>query len=130
MIMKKNKIHLEFLLNETAKHVLWMAISSGSGLENWFAEKVQVNGKMFTFKWDGNEERSAEMVASRVYSFIRFHWIDDEDSHYYFEIRMSQNDMTNSYVLEINDFASEDEAEDLKELWTSQVIKMRRVWGF
>ena len=124
------KIHLEFLLKETAKHVLWTAISTPAGLENWFADKITVKDKIYTFHWSRDEERSAEVIANRVFSFIRFHWLDDENPRNYFEIKMSQDELTNAFVLEINDFAAEDEVDDLKELWTSEVTKMRRVQGF
>jgi hypothetical protein len=66
----------------------------------------------------------------RAYSFIRFHWQDEEDPHYYFELKMNQDELTGSFTLEITDFATPDEADDLKGLWTSQVAKMRRVLGF
>jgi hypothetical protein len=128
--MEKVKIHLEFLLKETAKNVLWSAISTVAGWENWFADKIISNDKVITFQWADNDSRTAEIVAERTYSFIRFHWLDDDDSHTYFEIKMSQDELTNAFVLEINDFVNPGEEEDMKELWTSQIVKMRRVWGF
>ncbi|SRR5574344_2106992 len=127
--MDKVKIHLEFLLNDTAKQVLWTAISTPAGLEHWFANEITVKDKVFTFRWSKDEERSAEILNNRIYSFIRFHWLDDENPRGYFELKMSQDEMTNAFVLEINDFAAEDEVEDMEELWTSQVAKMRRVLG-
>lgn len=127
--MDKVKIHLEFLLNDTAKQVLWTAISTPAGLEHWFANEITVKDKVFTFRWSKDEERSAEILNNRIYSFIRFHWLDDENPRGYFELKMSQDEMANAFVLEINDFAAEDEVEDMEELWTSQVAKMRRVLG-
>ena len=38
---------------------------------------------------------------------------------------MSYNELTGDYVLEITDFSEADEADDLKELWDSQVSKLR-----
>src|SRR5574344_3069466 len=128
--MDKIKIHLEFLLKETAKHVLWTTISTPAGLENWFADKVTIKDKVFTFQWSADEVRSADLAAMRAYSFVRFHWKDDDNPRGYFEIKMSQDELTNAFVLEINDFAPEGEEDDLKELWTSQIVKMRRVLGF
>jgi uncharacterized protein YndB with AHSA1/START domain len=128
--MSKVKIHLEFLLNDTAKNILWSAISTVAGLENWFAEKIISDDKIVTFQWAANETKTAEIVAVRAYSFIRFHWLDDKDPHTYFELKMSQDELTNAFVLEINDFVNPDEVDDMKELWTSEVAKMRRVWGF
>ena len=128
--MEKEKLHLEFLLNDTAKNILWTAISTVAGLETWFAVHVVSDGKVFTFEWSQNERRSATIIAERTCSFIRFHWNDDDDSRSYFEIKMNQDELTNSFVLEINDIVNRDELDDMKELWTSQVTKMRRVLGF
>ena len=47
-----------------------------------------------------------------------------------FEIKMTYNELTSDYVLEITDFAEPDEVADMKELWESQVAKLRRTCGF
>lgn len=128
--MKKEKIHLEYLLNATSKNILWSAISTPTGLEDWFADKVVSDDKTVTFCWGKIEQRQATIVAIRAYSFIRFHWLDDENEREYFEIKMSNNELTGDYVLEISDFSDPEEVDDLKELWDSQVSKLRKTCGF
>lgn len=128
--MKREKLHLEYLLNATSRNILWSAISTPTGLEDWFAEKVESNDKIVTFHWGKTEERSAEIIAIRAYSFIRFRWLDDPNERDYFEIKMTNNELTGDYVLEITDYAEVDELDDMKELWDSQVIKLRRTCGF
>ena len=49
--MKKEKIHLEYLLNATSKNILWAAISTPTGLEDWFADKVVSDDKIVEFHW-------------------------------------------------------------------------------
>ena len=49
--MKKEKIHLEYLLNAASKNILWSAISTPTGLEDWFADKVVSDDKTVTFCW-------------------------------------------------------------------------------
>ncbi len=63
-------------------------------------------------------------------SFIRFRWLDDENEREYFELKMTNNELTNDFVLEITDFAEADEVDDLRELWESQVDTLRRTCGF
>lgn len=128
--MKKEKIHLEYLLNATSKNILWSAISTPTGLEDWFADKVISDDKTVDFYWGKTEERQASIVAIRAYSFIRFHWVDDENEREYFELKMNYNELTNDYVLEISDFVDDDEADGMIELWDSQVAKLRRTCGF
>ena len=128
--MKREKIRLEYLLNATSKNILWSAISTPTGLEDWFADRVVSNDKIVGFHWGKTERRDAEIIAIRAYSFIRFRWLDDENERDYFEIKMNFNELTNVFVLEITDFAEPDEVEDMKELWESQVVKLRRTCGF
>lgn len=128
--MKREKIHLEYPLSATSKNILWAAISTPTGLEDWFADKVVSNDKNVTFYWGKTEEREAEITAIRAFSFIRFRWVDDESERDYFEIKMNYNELTSDFVLEITDFAEPDEMLDAKELWDSEVAKLRRTCGF
>ena len=77
--MERKKIHLEYLLNAISKSILWTAISTPTGLEGWFADKVQSDDKTVSFFWGKTERRDAEIIAVRAYSFIRFRWLDDEN---------------------------------------------------
>lgn len=128
--MERKKVHLEYLLNATSKAILWSAISTPSGLEGWFADRVQTDNKAVTFYWGKTESRTAEIIAVRAYSFIRFQWKDRENPREYFELKMTNNELTNDFVLEITDFANADEVDDLCELWESQVETLRRTCGF
>ena len=86
--------------------------------------------KTVEFSWGKSEQRVAEIIAIRAYSFIRFRWKDDEGERSYFEMKMTYNELTHAYVLEVTDFAVPDEVEDMKELWESQIANLRRTCGF
>ncbi|WP_321334689.1 START-like domain-containing protein [uncultured Bacteroides sp.] len=128
--MNREKIHLEYLLNATSRNIIWSSISTPTGLEDWFADKVVSNDKVVSFYWGKTEKREAEIIAIRAYSFIRFRWLDDENEREYFELKMTNNELTGDYVLEITDFAESDEISDQKELWDSQIDTLRRSCGF
>lgn len=70
--MKKEKIHLEYLLNATSKNILWAAISTPTGLEDWFADKVISDDKVVEFHWGKTEQRSAEIMAQLQISVAYF----------------------------------------------------------
>lgn len=127
--MRKEKINLEYLLNATSKTIIWNAISTPIGLENWFADNVTLKDKIFTFQWGKTEIREAEIIATRVHSFIRLHWLDDDEEKSYFEFKMIFNELTSDYVLEITDYIEEEEKEDQIELWNSQIDTLKRVCG-
>ena len=127
--MQKEKIRLEYMLKAGSANIVWNIISTPSGLETWFADKVMTQDKTFTFRWGKTESRQAEVINYRTNNFIRFHWLDDENRKSYFEIRIVYNELTEDLMLEITDWADSNEIEDLKDLWDSDIEKMRRVSG-
>ena len=117
------------MLKGGTESIVWSIISTPSGLGTWFADKVTTKDKIFTFHWGKTEKREAELTNIRANSFVRFHWLDDEDKHSYFELRMTYNELTEDLMLEVIDWATPNEADDLKDLWDSEIEKMRRVSG-
>lgn len=128
--MEREKVHLEYPLNATSKSILWSAISTPSGLEGWFADRVENKDKEYIFYWGKSENRSAELLSQRPFSYIRFRWLDSEFEQEYVELKMNYSELTNDYVLEIIDFTFAGEEDDLQELWDSQVDTLRRTCGF
>ena len=127
--MKKEKITMEYMLKAGSGNIIWNIISTPSGLETWFADKVTAKNKTFTFQWGKTEIREAELINCRTNNFIRFHWLDDEESKSYFELRIAYNELTEDLMLEVTDWAMPDEIEDLKDLWESDVEKLKRISG-
>jgi uncharacterized protein YndB with AHSA1/START domain len=127
--MKKTKVRMEYMLKGGSSSIVWSIISTPSGLETWFADKVTSSDKIFTFRWGKTESRQAEVVGIRTNSYIRFHWMDDEERKSYFELKVNYNELTEDLMLEVTDFAYPDEIEDVKDLWESDIEKLRRVSG-
>ena len=126
--MKKEKYHIEYVFDKAGKAGLWDYISSVSGLGEWFADKVSVDGKIYTFTWKGYSAE-AEIVCISQNSYIRFHWLDDENPTSYFEFRLHKNELTGGIVLEITDFVEEDEKADAINLWEVEIKSLRRILG-
>jgi uncharacterized protein YndB with AHSA1/START domain len=127
--MKKTKVRMEYMLKGGSSSIVWSIISTPSGLETWFADKVTSSDKIFTFRWGKTESRQAEVVGIRTNSYIRFHWMDDEERKSYFELKVNYNELTEDLMLEVIDFAYPDEIEDVKDLWESDIEKLKRVSG-
>ncbi len=62
-------------------------------------------------------------------SYLRFHWLDDNDERTFFEFKVSINELTAEVMLIITDFAEPDEHDEIIDLWNSQVEKLRRITG-
>ncbi len=126
--MTKKKIQIEYPFHSASGNILWIAISTPSGLQRWFADNVSKSDKIYTFTWGKTEVRTAEIINTRSESFIRFHWTDEEPKTY-FELKIHFNELTNEHSLEITDFTDEDEEEDAINLWNSQIEVLRRSFG-
>ncbi|MFV0593915.1 MAG: START-like domain-containing protein [Draconibacterium sp.] len=120
----KIKIQVEFMINCSPK-VLYNRLSTASGLTEWFADDVRVKGKKYTFIWDESQQ-TAEMTLQKENRLVRFNWLDDDT---YFEFRIIQDELTGDVSLLITDFAEEDEQEETRDLWETQVADLKHVVG-
>ncbi len=120
------KIEIEYLFNCSPK-ILFNRLSTPIGLAEWFADEVFVDDNIFTFVWEGIEEK-AELVAIKDLSFVRFKWLEGEEDTY-FEFRIITHELTNDVALIVTDFAIDDENEEVKELWETQINKLKYLLG-
>jgi uncharacterized protein YndB with AHSA1/START domain len=122
------KFELEYTLNCSPK-VLFSRLSTPDGLGEWFADKVDVDGDLFTFFWN-NSESKARLSALKDNKLVRFEWLgmEDEETNY-FEFRINVQELTGDLALIIFDFAEPDEKEDSISLWDSQISDLKRILG-
>lgn len=120
------EIRLEFFL-KTSPAVLFSRISTASGLAEWFADNVKVDGKILTFIW-GSTEQQARILTMIPNESIRFRWLDMEPfSEFGFNIM--QDELTGDVALIVIDNADEEDAEDSSKLWCTQVAKLKHMIG-
>ena len=120
------KFEMEFPIKVSQK-LLFQYISTPSGLSEWFADNVNSRGKIFSFFWDGVEEQ-AELVSSKNNQFVKFKWLEEDDD-YYFEIKIVVDELTKDVSLMVTDFSEENEIEESKMLWESQIADLKQVLG-
>ncbi|MCI5054791.1 MAG: START-like domain-containing protein [Flavobacteriales bacterium] len=116
---EKIKLELEYLIN-TSPNMLYARLTTPSGLSEWFADDVNIKDDIFSFYWDGSEEQ-ARLVSYKTEGHIRFQWLEDEGSDYYFEFKIQIDSLTKEVALIVIDFADEDEKEEVALLWERQV---------
>lgn len=122
----KIEYQLEFPVKSSPK-ILYNFIATPGGLSEWFADNVNSRGDSYTFIWDGSEE-VAELLSKKAGSHIKFKWEEEEDDTF-FELRIRIDDLTKDAALIITDFADEDELDESKMLWESQVAELLSVIG-
>jgi len=122
--MDKEKFELEYVVNCSPK-VLYNRLSSASGLAEWFADDVSVNGKKYTFFWD-KTGREAELAFKKENLIVRYNWLDDDT---FFEFKITRDELTGDVSLLITDFAESDEIDEIHSLWDSQITRLKHVIG-
>lgn len=129
MTEEKVKFELEFPV-KASPHMLFPFLSTPSGLSEWFADDVNSRGEKYTFMWD-DEERSAIRIGKKADKYIRFRWEEDEEegSKYFFEFKIEVDELTKDASLIITDYSGEDEVEEDKLLWESQVNELLHTIG-
>jgi hypothetical protein len=102
--------------------ILYDFLRTPAGLQEWFADKVDERDGVFSFTWNGTEDK-AELLESEEAKFVRFRW-DYMTKDEYFEWRIDKSEVTNQTILVISDFADKKEIKDQSQLWEYQVKEL------
>lgn len=125
--MSKIKYELEFPVHASPS-MLYQYLSSPSNLEEWFADRVNIKGKIITFEWDGSEEQ-AEILTRKAEECVKYKWLESEDDESFFEIKIQVDALTRDVSLIVTDFADDDEVDEAKQLWENQIDELKHTIG-
>ncbi len=124
-----NRVELEFTIN-TSPHILFNRLSTPSGLSEWFADDVNLSGKVFTFVWE-NTQQKAELIEKKENKSIKFRWIKEgANPKSFFAFQLYTQDLTRELTLKVTELL--DESEDMNDtisLWNSQIGELKRILG-
>lgn len=123
----KEKFTREYFMR-SSPHVLYNYISAPSALAEWFADNVVNKNDNYTFTWEGADE-VAKLISKKKEQSIRFQWISDEGTDYYWEMAIKIDSLTKDVALMVTDHAEEDETEESIQLWDSQIEDLKHVIG-
>jgi len=125
--MDKVKYEIEIPIHASPS-MLYQYFATPSGLEEWFADRVNSRGKLITFMWDDSEEE-ATIITRKNEERARYKWTESGDDESYFEFRIQVDAITKDVSLIITDFAEEDEIEESKMLWENQIDELKHRIG-
>jgi len=123
--MDRKKFKVEFLFRASPK-IVYSFLSTPDNLTRWFCDDCNLVDGQFSFDWEGNEE-IAYLLESQEDSYLRLQWEDFPDE--YLEYKMSRSEVTAETILEITAFCDEDEVEEEKDFWATQMESLRRAMG-
>ncbi len=124
---KKLKLELEYSLRSSPQ-ILYQYISNPSGLQSWFADRVDIlGGGQYRFSWEDGTDFHANMSKSVTNKYTRFEAIDGEGE--YLEFRIEQDAITGDVELIITEFVEPDEAELAASIWDAAVENLCSIIG-
>jgi len=127
-VAKKQKFTMEFEV-KASPTILYPYLSTASGLEGWFADKVTIHEGDFIFHWGLTEER-ARIVTKKDNQMVKYRWITgDKKENSYFQFDIQQDDITGDVALIVTDFAIDEEKEENIRLWNSEIHELMHIVG-
>ncbi len=129
--MLKNKFTTEFELRASPK-MLFPYLSSASGLQQWFATKVNYKpDQTFDFVWDG-ESHIAKLHTMRLNKVVRFDFVDVSEAEKdwsYLEFKLDVGELSQSTFLKITDFSSNNDNSELESMWENLMESLKEIVG-
>lgn len=107
--------------------IMYKFLSTPDCLIRWFCDEVDINGKEYSFSWEGEEE-IALLIEDSENELLRFEW-EDADEGEYLEFKMERSPVTGETILNLTDWADDDEVEDQQKLWDTQLDRLRSATG-
>lgn len=129
--MSQTTYSFEYEIKASPK-VLYPYLSSPSGLQQWFADKVIVRGTQeLQFIWD-NENHPALVLPGKLNKSVRFDFKKDDSDpgKHIIEMSLDVSEISNTTYLTIVDGASTFKTEDdAQELWDYLIDKLKEIVG-
>lgn len=123
---KKKSFTIEYPVR-CSPAILYEFLSTPSGLQEWFADKVDQKHSTFFFTWEGATDE-AECLETIENELVRYRW-DYANDDEYFEFKITTSPVTNETILQITDFAEQYELKDQQLLWDSQINDLKQRIG-
>ena len=125
-VIARARFTVEYMI-KSSPEFLFSYISSPSGHSEWFADDVRLNGDIFTFEWEGSEEK-AKLLSKRINKFVKFQWLDKGPDEY-FSFEIDQDDLTGDVALIVTDFEDESSIREAELIYNVSVDKLRQTIG-
>ncbi|MEE9438775.1 MAG: START-like domain-containing protein [Saprospiraceae bacterium] len=121
--MGREKFEMEFIFRASPA-ILYTFFTSPACIVRWFCDTVDIQDDIFTFEWEGSEE-IAKLVDDIEEERVKFQWEDADDENEYLEFKFYKSKITNETVVELVDWCDDDEVQEQKDLWQSQMDKLK-----
>lgn len=122
--MKRVRLDMEFIFRASPT-ILYNFVTTPACLVRWYCDEVDITNDVYTFYWSGSSE-TAYLIDDIEDERVRFEWEDADDPNEFLEFRMYKSDITNETIVEITDFCDEEEVQEIKDLWATLMVDLKR----
>ena len=124
--MARKQINLEYIFRASPA-IVYSFVTTPECLVRWYCDDVDIVNDVYTFYWSNNGE-VAYMIDDIEEERVRYRWKNAVDNEY-LEFRIYKADITNETILEVTDFCDEDEEDEIRDLWNTLMVEMKKETG-
>jgi uncharacterized protein YndB with AHSA1/START domain len=125
--MNRLSFTLEFLFRASPS-IVYQFLTTPDCLTRWFCDDCNITGNHFVFEWDGAEEE-ATAIENIEDERLTLEWEEFDGEDEYLDFKISRSEVTGETILEITAFCDDDEVEQEKQFWQTQMEGLKRATG-
>lgn len=126
--MEKYKFVREYNFRTSPK-ILYQYLSNPGGLQQWFAQSVNLDAdNVFLFDF-GDKVQRAKIAAKKVNKAIKFEFYEGEQAGNYLEFKLENSNLDSTSYLYITDYSGNTDEDDLIDLWDGLVEDLKGIVG-
>jgi uncharacterized protein YndB with AHSA1/START domain len=130
--MSKDQFVADYQLN-ASKKIVYTYLSTASGLQEWFADKVRIDeDKNYIFNFD-QEDHYAKQTIVKANLHVRWDFFDPKSSNSavesFIEFKLDETELTQSLFLKVIDQSNLYTLDELEGIWESLILKLKETIG-
>ncbi len=130
--MTKDQFVADYQLN-ASKKIVYTYLSTASGLQEWFADKVRIDeDKNYIFNFD-QEDHYAKQTIVKANLHVRWDFFDPKFPNSavesFIEFKLDETELTQSLFLKVIDQSNLYTLDELEGIWESLILKLKETIG-
>jgi uncharacterized protein YndB with AHSA1/START domain len=130
--MYKDQFVADYQLN-ASKKIVYTYLSTASGLQEWFADKVRIDeDKNYIFNFD-QEDHYAKQTIVKANLHVRWDFFDPKSSasqnESYIEFKLDEAELTQSLFLKVIDQSNFYSLDELEGIWDGLISQLKGTIG-
>jgi uncharacterized protein YndB with AHSA1/START domain len=130
--MSKDQFVADYQLN-ASKKIVYAYLSTASGLQEWFADKVRIDeDKNYIFNFD-REDHYAKLTIVKANLHVRWDFFEPKTTkstpESFIEFKLDEAELTQSLFLKVIDQSNFYEMNELDGIWDGLISKLKGIIG-